>query len=553
MDAKEDSLQDALAALNLLFAEKLPSKLAEIEAALAQFMEHPQDVDALTLLHRLLHTMSGSAGTFGFDDLGRRSRQLEVRIKALLTGAVWIDLERAQFNADVRDYLAGALLPTKDAALALAPVMLANKTQDDASSRLIYILDQDAAMCTSIGVQLQHFGYSFEIIPDLKALAGKLAAIDPELILMNLGAGDDAYAGASEIERIRASGISSAQVLFFADTNSFQNRLRAVRSGGSAYVTKPVDMSLLIERVDGLMKNAYNKGYRILIIDDDVATSKYHASILESAHMSVQVLNNPLQLFEVMSEFRPELILLDVYMPKCDGVELAKMVRQDDTFLDIPIVFLSTERDFAKQLDAVKAGADDFLSKPIPAEFLVSAISTRAERYRSLRTLILRDGLTGLYNHTAIKEELISEVAISNRNQAALAVAMLDLDNFKHVNDTYGHPIGDQVLRTLSRLLRQRLRRSDVLGRYGGEEFLVIFPATSALSAQIVLDEVRLAFMALQQHSEQGEFSVTFSAGVSDLSLAQDVDALIACADAALYEAKKTGKNRVVLGLAKPS
>jgi diguanylate cyclase (GGDEF)-like protein len=308
----------------------------------------------------------------------------------------------------------------------------------------------------------------------------------------------------------------------------------------------------LIERVDALMKNGYNKGYRILIIDDDVATSKYHASILESAHMSVQVLNNPLQLFEVMAEFRPELILLDVYMPKCDGVELAKMVRQDDAFLDIPIVFLSTERDFAKQLDAVKAGADDFLSKPIPAEFLVSAISTRAERYRSLRTLILRDGLTGLYNHTAIKEELISEVAIINRNKAALAVAMLDLDNFKHVNDTYGHPIGDQVLRTLSRLLRQRLRRSDVLGRYGGEEFLVIFPGTSALSAQIVLDEVRQAFMALKQHSEQGEFSVTFSAGVSDLSLAQDVDALIACADAALYEAKKTGKNRVVLGLPKP-
>ena len=136
----------------------------------------------------------------------------------------------------------------------------------------------------------------------------------------------------------------------------------------------------------------------------------------------------------------------------------------------------------------------------------------------------MRDGLTGLYNHTAIKEELTAEISIAGRNNSPLALAMIDLDNFKRVNDTYGHPVGDQVLRTLSLLLKQRLRRSDVIGRYGGEEFVVIFPGTTAIVARKVLDQVRQAFFKIQQFSEQGEFSVSFSAGIAQLTLTQDTD-----------------------------
>ncbi|MBR7784473.1 GGDEF domain-containing protein, partial [Undibacterium luofuense] len=124
----------------------------------------------------------------------------------------------------------------------------------------------------------------------------------------------------------------------------------------------------------------------------------------------------------------------------------------------------------------------------------VSSLSTRAERYRSLRALIMRDGLTGLLNHTAIKEQLEAEVLQAHRNGAPLALAMIDLDNFKKINDSYGHATGDQVLRTLARILRQRLRRTDIVGRYGGEEFAVIFPDTTASTARRVLDKVRQAF-----------------------------------------------------------
>jgi diguanylate cyclase (GGDEF)-like protein len=177
----------------------------------------------------------------------------------------------------------------------------------------------------------------------------------------------------------------------------------------------------------------------------------------------------------------------------------------------------------------------------------VFSLSARVERYRALRGLILRDGLTGLYNHSATKEHLVREVARSKRDGTPLALAMVDIDFFKKVNDTYGHPVGDQVIRAISRLLQQRLRHGDVVGRYGGEEFAVILPATSVAAAQQVLDEIRKVFQKIRHKADDREFSATFSAGVAELADAGEAGALFRIADVALYHAKQAGRNRVAI------
>nr|WP_255423112.1 GGDEF domain-containing protein [Undibacterium sp. LX40W] len=160
----------------------------------------------------------------------------------------------------------------------------------------------------------------------------------------------------------------------------------------------------------------------------------------------------------------------------------------------------------------------------------------------------MRDGLTGLYNHTAIKEDLIAKISSASRTVTCVAVAMIDLDNFKLVNDTYGHQMGDQVLRTLSHMLKQRLRKSDAVGRYGGEEFIVIFPNTTADVARMVLEKIRVAFSRVVHVSEHGEFKVGFSAGIADSRQTANPEELLTIADAALYKAKASGKNQVLLG-----
>ena len=547
VENKSDMLEAALQALERMFVSKLPAKLIEIEEALDQLVKNSANIDAAKLLHRLLHTMAGSAGTFGFPEMGLQAKELEARVKPLLTDGTWRESELSEFAHDVREYLAISALEGTNKTISPVASIVVTEPADISASKLIYLVDDDPVANKEITLQLEHFACEVVIITELHKLAKALTERVPDVLVVDLGSPDSRFSGVQEITRMKQSGQLKSPVIFTSNLSSFESRLVAVRAGGVGYFAKPIDITELTERIDTLSAQSEPSGYRILIIDDDVDTSQYYGAILHDAGMNVYVLNTPAEIFEVMAKFRPELLLMDVYMPTCNGVELSKMIRQDNSFLDVPIVFLSSEDDLEKQLDAVEAGADDFLTKPIVPKFLVSAVSSCAERYRSLRALIMRDGLTGLYNHTAIKEELTAEISIAGRSNTPLALAMIDLDNFKHVNDTYGHPVGDQVLRTLSLLLRQRLRRSDVVGRYGGEEFVVIFPGTTAATANKVLEKIRQAFFKIQQFSDKGDFSVSFSAGIADLTLTQDSDELFDSADTALYKAKHGEKNCIVI------
>jgi diguanylate cyclase (GGDEF)-like protein len=263
--------------------------------------------------------------------------------------------------------------------------------------------------------------------------------------------------------------------------------------------------------------------------------------------MAVKVVNNPMKVMESLREFSPDLILMDIYMPECNGMELAGVVRQLEAFVSIPIVYLSAEKDMDKQLSAMSLGGDDFLTKPIKPEHLVSSVTSRIQRSRLLRSFMVRDSLTGLLNHTAIKDQLEREVGRAKREKMPLTYAMVDIDHFKQVNDTYGHPVGDRVIKSLSRLLKQRLRETDVVGRYGGEEFAVIMSNTDSHAAFKVMDELREAFSRLKHLVEGNEFSATFSCGIADVALFGDAIKLGDSADKALYEAKHAGRNRVVL------
>jgi diguanylate cyclase (GGDEF)-like protein len=314
-----------------------------------------------------------------------------------------------------------------------------------------------------------------------------------------------------------------------------------------AYFSKPVSIGVLVDKLDELTSTIPPQPYRVLIVDDSTSLANYHAAVLEGDGMVVKVVDKPLEVMGPLQEFSPDLILMDIYMSECSGMELAKVIRQLEAFVSIPIVYLSVENDLDKQLSAMSLGGDDFLTKPIKPEHLVSSVTSRIQRSRMLRSLMVRDSLTGLLNHTTIKDHLEREVARAKREKTPLAFAMVDIDHFKRVNDTYGHSVGDRVIKSLSRLLQQRLRETDVVGRYGGEEFAVIMSNTDGHAAMKVLDEIREAFSRLNHMAAGKEFFVTFSCGIAEVALFGDAIKLGDAADKALYEAKHAGRNCVVL------
>ena len=263
--------------------------------------------------------------------------------------------------------------------------------------------------------------------------------------------------------------------------------------------------------------------------------------------MVVKAVNNPFNVIDALLEFTPDLILIDLYMPECNGTDLAKVIRQLDAYVSIPIVFLSAENDLDKQLFAMGLGGDDFLTKPIQPQHLISSVTSRIRRSLMLRSFMVRDSLTGLLNHTAIKDLLNGEVAGAIRQKKHMSFAMIDIDNFKQINDSHGHPAGDRVIKSLSRLLNQRLRSSDLVGRYGGEEFAVVLVDADRMTAMKVLDNIREDFSQLRHLADDKEFTVTFSCGIADVSQFPNTAKLSDAADKALYKAKHAGRNQVML------
>jgi diguanylate cyclase (GGDEF)-like protein len=233
-------------------------------------------------------------------------------------------------------------------------------------------------------------------------------------------------------------------------------------------------------------------------------------------------------------------------MPRFTGVEATRVLRQVAGYQSVPIVYLSSESDIGMQVEALRLGGDQFLQKPINPVVLAAVVRTKIERYRETVRSTRTDGLTGLFNHTASKARLKALIE-SLPAGGNLCLAMVDIDHFKSVNDTWGHPVGDQVIRGLAWLLKGRLRASDLIGRYGGEEFILALPDATPEMALAVIDHIRGDFAALPHAHGGGILHATFSAGMACLEHFPSAEAITAGADNALLEAKRQGRNRVVM------
>jgi diguanylate cyclase (GGDEF)-like protein len=306
-----------------------------------------------------------------------------------------------------------------------------------------------------------------------------------------------------------------------------------------------VDIPQLENRLERCFAQQYGEPYRVLIVDDDRELASRYSLVLRDANMLVEVLHDPADIFKHMRTFNPEVVLLDVNMPDCTGPELAQIIRLNDDWLRVPIIYLSAETDITRQMSALLKAGDDFVTKPISDNALVAAVFARAQRARLLSNALSRDSLTGLLKHADIKEQVAIELERALRSGNQASVVMLDIDHFKKVNDSYGHPAGDNVIRALANLLRQRLRRVDSLGRYGGEEFLAVLPECPPDQAQRIIDEIRQRFADLRFIVEGTEFAVTLSAGIACTDAESSASELLERADRALYAAKEAGRDRV--------
>ena len=413
------------------------------------------------------------------------------------------------------------------------------------SSHLIYLADPDSAHAESVAEQIRFFGYRVLVLNTYSSLLKALETVAPAVAVVDMALVPDQSEMSSENPGENIKTAEPVPLIFLSTNLELNTRLKAVRAGGRAFFSYPVNVAALIDALDQIAWFVPPAPMRVLVVEDTNVNPNFNAISLKKAGIITEVLNGPAKVLHFLEEFQPELMLLDMYMSSCTGMELASIIRQIPAYVSTPIVYLSSETDRDRQLEAVSLGGDDFLVKPIKPEHLISAVVSRIQRYRSLRELMLRDSLTGLYNHTTIKEHLRQEFARAKRTNYPLSCVVIDLDHFKDINDTYGHTTGDRVLKSLAQLLIRRLRQADIVGRFGGEEFVVVLPGTEAVAAVRIFDKLRVNFSQIRHLGWEGEFTLTFSVGVAGCPPYSSPGMLFELADRALYVAKTHGRNQV--------
>jgi len=295
---------------------------------------------------------------------------------------------------------------------------------------------------------------------------------------------------------------------------------------------------------------------KIMIIEDNCITLNQLRDFLDEYGYRTIPCKHPLEAMDLLNEITPDLIVLDIIMPDVDGYEFCKWVRSQTRLKMIPIVFLTAKTRLEDKLEGLGIGGDDYITKPFSMEELLARIEVILKRLESFHEISMRDELTHAFNRRYFNERLGEEVHRVKRTGRPFSAVLIDIDYFKRINDNYGHYVGDSVLIQFVKLLQSSLRKSDLVVRLGGEEFILLLSDTSSGKAYLLAERLRQTLDEVTfTYNENGvcaEIRMTISAGIACCpEHGEDAEALLALADKALYSAKSSGRNAVKIAIGK--
>lgn len=289
---------------------------------------------------------------------------------------------------------------------------------------------------------------------------------------------------------------------------------------------------------------------KVLVVDDNVRNIRLITQILQDEGYEVYSIEDGMLVFNRVKEINPDIILLDIMMPKLDGLEICRRLKEDPSLSDTPIIMVTARVEGKDVRRALEVGAFDYIKKPVDEDEVISRIQSALKYKKSqekLKEMAMKDGLTGIYNHSFLMDLFEKALYSNNLLKKNTSFAMIDIDYFKRVNDVYGHLAGDEVIKRISSLLRDNIYAKHIIGRYGGEEFGIVFLESDEAEVNSICEEIRNKIEKYEFNFENKCFYVTISIGIcSNMGNSQlSMNQIIEKADKALYDAKFKGRNRV--------
>jgi diguanylate cyclase (GGDEF)-like protein len=327
-------------------------------------------------------------------------------------------------------------------------------------------------------------------------------------------------------------------------------RLRAMRAGADAFIELPTQSGDVMTRIGELLDAESADPFRVLIVEDDRSQAIFAESILRKAGMSTCAVTDPLAALDQLDEFRPELILMDLYMPNCDGMELTAIIREREAFITTPIVFLSGEHDEEKHFEALNAGGDDFLSKPIRPKHLISAVTNRARRARQLgrraKTQNPRDPVTGLYERAYVLDQLNGLLAREDPADHGGGLVYVEIDGAGQIRERVGLIAFDALLNQVGAFIASHIDGKDFATRYGDTNFALLCHGGDEAALKRLSGELRERTTREVFEHEGKTITVGLSIGICTFAAGLgDASAMLNAAERAMADARAPGQDHI--------
>ena len=340
----------------------------------------------------------------------------------------------------------------------------------------VYHLTDHGPLSLELDQRMEALGYEVELLDDANELSELLGALPAQITLVDAAFSDQLEAIGQAVRDTRERSRQRVLLVALSQADDINLRLTASRAGVDSLLVDPNGASEVLRRLSALLDPASETPYRILIVEDDRSQALFAEGILRNAGMETMVVLEPLDVLQSLHQFQPDLILMDLHMPNANGIELTVLIRDQDPFLHTPIVFLSGESDEDRHFDALEAGGDDFLSKPVRPKYLIASVKNRVSRHRALEARRQRrrgkDHETGLYSREELLESLDALLADASERSPG-GVLFLEIESVNLLRDRLGLTSLEQLLASVGKLLAETAGPT-AAGRFGDGSYLIL-------------------------------------------------------------------------------
>ncbi len=535
-------LNSRLEELRKQYEKTLPQKLEKIEQGWSKLCQINWSEALLDKLTALAHQLAGSGKTFGFPQVSIEARELETLLGNLQAKSLPPNSqEKAQISAKVAELVGALAVVESPTAVAEQPPATRRKS--------VALVDSDRALVDYLAEVVAAWGYEVSGFHRLEDFFEAVEKKNPDLACLDVVYPTGKVAGISAVEVIRRTSKQKVPVVFISSRTDMVARLKALRVGCQGYLTKPADEAKLRGIIDSALQAEHSQ--QVLIIDDDELLAQHNSQVLREAGYQTAWITDPVNTLEKLQSFAPDVIVMDYHMPHCNGLELAQLLRQDDRYMGIPIVFLSSEQSPDIQQRAYSITGNAFLTKPVDDALLLQHVRdtiTQSKTIRSKLDLIRRTQAgSKLSTKSYFLAQLETAIQVGGDEQACRFLLYIDIQNADYHKQRLGMVAYSQLEEQLGHFLASQVG-GDLITQFRGDLYLVL---TKPVTQEVGIELGQRLASLVQQHEfalKKTTLHIDINVGMTGIDLrVNSIEQSLTDAEQGCAEAGKRGKGEVVV------